>query len=182
MPDVDLSAYEIVHLQYWRWLTVEDSAFDRAQIAVNDQMVWQNASSPTGTLDHVDKEWRFHDIDLTSFVPDQTARITWSLASDASKQLGGWTLDDVCVVFLPKTPSCGDGFVDIGEQCDDYNTRDGDGCSSSCQLEITAGGGGCAAGGGSPGPLALVFVAYTFTLRVRRRRSLGQEVVGLTAV
>jgi len=33
-----------------------------------------------------------------------------------------------CVV-----PRCGDGILDGGELCDDGNTRDGDGCSSSCR-------------------------------------------------
>ena len=32
-------------------------------------------------------------------------------------------------------PSCGDGTVDAGEQCDDGNIADGDGCSSTCQHE-----------------------------------------------
>lgn len=31
---------------------------------------------------------------------------------------------------------CGDGALDAGEECDDSNRRDGDGCSSSCLLEI----------------------------------------------
>ena len=33
------------------------------------------------------------------------------------------------------TAVCGDGIVVAGETCDDNNTRSGDGCSSSCQLE-----------------------------------------------
>jgi cysteine-rich repeat protein len=31
---------------------------------------------------------------------------------------------------------CGDGAIHTGEQCDDGNTVDGDGCSSHCQSEI----------------------------------------------
>jgi cysteine-rich repeat protein len=31
--------------------------------------------------------------------------------------------------------SCGDGIVDPGEQCDDGNTLDGDGCSATCDTE-----------------------------------------------
>jgi|GEM_PF-1200907 len=31
--------------------------------------------------------------------------------------------------------SCGDGALDGGEQCDDGNTADGDGCDASCMLE-----------------------------------------------
>jgi cysteine-rich repeat protein len=30
---------------------------------------------------------------------------------------------------------CGNGLVEAGEQCDDGNTRDGDGCSSKCTVE-----------------------------------------------
>ena len=37
--------------------------------------------------------------------------------------------------------TCGDGIVDGGEQCDDGNTQDGDGCSSSCALEQNCGDG-----------------------------------------
>ena len=35
------------------------------------------------------------------------------------------------------TPVCGDAIVDgdLGESCDDGNTADGDGCSSTCQIE-----------------------------------------------
>ncbi|MEZ4307528.1 MAG: DVUA0089 family protein [Polyangiaceae bacterium] len=32
-------------------------------------------------------------------------------------------------------PGCGDGLVQIGEQCDDANTDAGDGCSPTCQYE-----------------------------------------------
>ena len=33
--------------------------------------------------------------------------------------------------------ACGDGVLDLGEQCDDGNLIDGDCCSSTCQLETT---------------------------------------------
>lgn len=32
---------------------------------------------------------------------------------------------------------CGDGFITIGETCDDGNSNSGDGCSSACQIEIS---------------------------------------------
>ncbi|MFH0836244.1 MAG: DUF4215 domain-containing protein [Candidatus Micrarchaeota archaeon] len=32
-------------------------------------------------------------------------------------------------------PFCGDGFLDLGEECDDGNNQDGDGCSSVCTIE-----------------------------------------------
>jgi len=43
-------------------------------------------------------------------------------------------------------PYCGDGNLDLGEQCDDGNNISGDGCSATCKTEsstvITGGGGG----------------------------------------
>ena len=34
-----------------------------------------------------------------------------------------------------KDDGCGDAEIDIGEQCDDGNLMDGDGCSASCEVE-----------------------------------------------
>ena len=35
----------------------------------------------------------------------------------------------------PNAPICGDGVVILPEECDDGNTTDGDGCSSTCRVE-----------------------------------------------
>jgi cysteine-rich repeat protein len=35
----------------------------------------------------------------------------------------------------PPPPCCGDGHLDTGEQCDDGNTVNGDGCDATCQTE-----------------------------------------------
>jgi len=35
-----------------------------------------------------------------------------------------------------QTPVCGNSFVETGEQCDDGNTINGDGCDSNCQIEV----------------------------------------------
>jgi cysteine-rich repeat protein len=37
--------------------------------------------------------------------------------------------------YSVKAPGCGDGFLQVGEQCDDSNLANGDGCSSTCHLE-----------------------------------------------
>jgi uncharacterized protein (TIGR03382 family) len=164
---IDTSKYQFVHLQYWRWLTVEDAMFDQATIAANTTEIWRNATSQNGTLDHVDREWRFHDIDVTPYIVDGELQLTWALTSDFSKQLGGWALDDICVVGLVKNPRCGDGELDDGEQCDDGNNTAQDGCDSDCIDEVTAGGGGCCdAGNAAPGN-ALLLVAWVL---IRRRR------------
>ncbi len=35
-------------------------------------------------------------------------------------------------------PYCGDGHLDSGEQCDDHNNVNGDGCNSQCLIESPA--------------------------------------------
>ena len=37
----------------------------------------------------------------------------------------------------PPPPECGNGMVETGEQCDDGNLVDGDGCDSQCFTEVT---------------------------------------------
>jgi cysteine-rich repeat protein len=165
-PVTDVSQFARVHLQYWRWLDVEDAQYDRASILANGVPIWNNVRSVNGTLDHVDREWRYHDLDVTEQVTtDGIMQITWSLKSDGSKELGGWTLDDVCLVGFESIGRCGDGILEEGEQCDDGNTVRGDGCSDRCYYEPVSGGGGCSTSG-SPG--LVVALAYLWSRRSRR--------------
>jgi TonB family protein len=41
-----------------------------------------------------------------------------------------------CVETKAAVAMCGDSSVDLGEQCDDGNTANGDGCSSTCRIEV----------------------------------------------
>jgi cysteine-rich repeat protein len=46
----------------------------------------------------------------------------------------------------PLPVACGNGVVEAGEECDDGNTTDGDGCGAACEEEDADGGdggGGC---------------------------------------
>lgn len=166
-PVITIPMFETVRLQYRRWLTVEDGAFDEATIEANGTQVWKNASAQNGTLDHVDREWRYHDIDITPWISDGALQLSWKLATDFGKEFGGWTIDDVCVVGIAKIPSCGDADLDIGEQCDDGNRESDDGCSATCVDEVTAGGGGCCSSSGGGGSIVLALGLLGW---LRRRR------------
>jgi cysteine-rich repeat protein len=52
---------------------------------------------------------------------------------------------------------CGDGILDPGEQCDDGNLNNCDGCSASCRTELVEGS-WCAAGGPEGGDLLVLAV------------------------
>jgi len=164
-PAIDVSSYDQVRLQYRRWLVVEDATYDRATIAVNGTTVWTNATATDGSLEHVDREWRFHDIDVTPQAGG-TIQIAWAITSDSSRELGGWTLDDVCLVGIGKHAVCGDAIVDDGELCDDGNTADGDGCAESCTPEDDT---GCCSTGTDPAA-PLLLGAVVVLLGRRRRR------------
>ncbi len=48
-------------------------------------------------------------------------------------------LDNINLTWQTVTSVCGNGIVELGEQCDDNNSINGDGCSSTCQIEIAGG-------------------------------------------
>ncbi|MEZ4380969.1 MAG: MYXO-CTERM sorting domain-containing protein [Nannocystaceae bacterium] len=140
-PQIDTQGFSEVRLQYRRWLSVEDGFFDQARIYAGGLTMWENyASSWDAEADthHVDGEWRFHDVDLSAAVLDGTVSLAFALNSDGGLEMGGWTIDDLCVVGVQTAAPagvCGDGALDPGEGCDDGNVADGDGCSASCTPE-----------------------------------------------
>lgn len=54
---------------------------------------------------------------------------------EASVTVTRGSLTTVDVRLAAQQPSCGDGVIDDGEQCDDADKQDGDGCSSECAIE-----------------------------------------------
>jgi hypothetical protein len=136
-PVVPVGQYSDVRLQYRRWLGVEDGFYDQARITVNDAPVWQNVNSnqsTSSTVDHVDKEWRFQDVQLAQYYVGHTVQIGWDLTSDSGLEFGGWTLDDVCIVANPES-ICGDGIVSPTEECDNgiANADVADTCRTYCR-------------------------------------------------
>ena len=54
-----------------------------------------------------------------------------------SSGVGGSTSGNTTSASTGSGAVCGDGSVDGGEECDDVNTSNGDGCSSTCRIECT---------------------------------------------
>lgn len=152
-PPVAVPAgYESVRLHYWRWLTVEDAFFDQASILADGTPAWTNFASDwdgMANVHHRDAQWVFHDVDLTPWAGDGQVTVGFQLFSDGGLEMGGWTVDELCVVgYRPSVappPACGNGLLEGLEQCDDGNVAAGDGCNAFCQLE---GGGGETSDGG----------------------------------
>ena len=95
--------------------------------------------------------------------------MTFGLTTDASRSLGGWNLDDVCVVGIGTT--CGDTLLRGTEQCDDGNVEDGDGCSALCAIEPPDEGGCCQTNTSPTSAFAsTAFAALGLLVLLRRRR------------
>lgn len=138
MPPIEIGRWSDVHLQYRRWLAVEDSHFDQARITVGDQQAWVNFTQNAGdssSTQHIDREWRFQDVVISGYQPGHTLDIGWDLTSDEGLEFGGWAIDDVCVV-ANVNGVCGDGMLTAHEACDDGagNADRPNACRTWCQL------------------------------------------------
>lgn len=137
-PFIDITGHTDVRLHYRRWLSVEDGFFDQATLRVNDEDVWTNLATPQANVHHTDGEWRFHDLPLNDFLGDGQVQLQFALDSDGGLELGGWTVDGLCVVEVVES-ACGDGMLGGDEECDDGNLEPGDGCDETCATEEPTG-------------------------------------------
>jgi hypothetical protein len=137
-PEIDIGRYTDVRVQYRRWLSVEDSHFDQAQVLANGTRAWINFTDNMGdnsATAHLDREWRFHDVPLSPYFLGHKLKVRWDLKSDPGLEFGGWQLDDVCIVANPNS-ICGDGVKTSTEQCDNggSNADLADTCRTDCRL------------------------------------------------
>lgn len=71
-------------------------------------------------------------------------------------------------------PVCGNGILEAGEECDDGNLINGDGCSSSCTIEAGGGGGG---GGGGAGGISISVSPTEINLNLAVNTNQEQKVL-----
>lgn len=69
--------------------------------------------------------------ETTDATADATAD-TGTAAADTGTTAADTDVDSDSITSSPGT--CGDGSIDVGEQCDDGNGADGDGCSADCGI------------------------------------------------
>jgi hypothetical protein len=153
--DVDPGADD-VHLQFQRWLTVEDGWFDRAEVRVNGTLIWSNFASDDHSAEapadahHLDETWAFRSYEVTHLVDDGALELEWRLNADSGLQFGGWNLDDVRVITAVAP-----------QRADDDDPLDG--------RKFIAQGTGCACDAARRRPtLGLVLLPAVFAFRRRR--------------
>lgn len=115
-PALDFSGFEegYIHMSYYRWLTVENSNKDKAQIRINNgegwETVWQNMQADNT----VDEDWKLQYLDLSQWVIGRSdVRVLFSLTTNATTQFGGWNIDDVEICYTAPTPC--DYFQYVGD-------------------------------------------------------------------
>jgi len=149
-----------IHIQFRRWLNVEDGFFDQARVAVNGTEVWTQFASTNpddADLHHQDRHWALRSYDVTDLVADEDSlKIDWEIISDGGLQMGGWNLDDVRVLLVPEAPEPSPGDDD-----------DSDGRGSDI---ISASGCTCSTGAHHSRPGIILLVFSLLTLLPRRRR------------
>ncbi|MGB2821988.1 MAG: Ig-like domain-containing protein, partial [Phycisphaerae bacterium] len=98
-PGIDCSQAEDVTLSFYRWLGVESSYWDHADIYVSrNGMVWQPVwTNPDDDL--MDAHWSYEEYDISAVADNQpTVYVRWSMGpTDESLTYPGWNLDDVMV-------------------------------------------------------------------------------------
>ena len=202
LPEIQVGQFSDVRLQYRRWLAVEDSHFDQARVTVGGHQAWINFTAEQGdasSIHHIDKEWRFQDVGLSGYTRGKQLHVGFELATDGGLELGGWSIDDVCVVANVHS-ICGDGVKTATEACD-LGAANSDAPSASCRTYCMAAAcgdgvldrdeacdhgeagdatctpscelldpGGCCSTGGSPAGVGLLGLLVGLAMRRRRRR------------
>jgi uncharacterized protein (TIGR03382 family) len=112
-PVYQTKHYQDVYLNYWRWLNVEDGFFDNAWIEADEHKVWRNHETveSNGGEHTRDAQWTPQAIDLYGQVDDGEVQVSWHLKSDGGLEMGGWTLDDVCLM----APATADNRLGIND-------------------------------------------------------------------
>jgi len=115
-PTIDFSGFEAgyITMSYYRWLSVEDSKRDKAQIRLNDGSGWQTIWQNTQNDDTVDNIWKLQYLDLSQYVLGKSAvQIAFLLDTNSSQQYGGWNIDDVDICYTAPGPC--DYFLYVGD-------------------------------------------------------------------
>jgi len=83
-----------------------------------------------------DANTRTETAQLPAQLHDVTTAVEFRIFGYQSEAAGGtWRIDNVALIGGVAS-TCGNGFVDAGEQCDDGNGASHDGCSASCAIEL----------------------------------------------
>ncbi len=107
-----------VRLSFWRWLGVEEAAWDHASVDVsNNGSTWTRVWANSSSID--DGAWVPQTIDISAVADNQsTVYLRWAMGtSDTAVNYCGWNIDDIRLSTVVCSPLIadynGDGNVDL---------------------------------------------------------------------
>ncbi len=103
---IDCSGLSGAQLKFWRWLGVEQPAYDHAYVRVSNDgvnfvTVWENGSQIA------DNAWTQMVLDISAVADNQpTVYLRWTMGTtDSSWQYCGWNIDDIEIWGLTAAPT-----------------------------------------------------------------------------
>lgn len=123
-PAIDCNGLTNVMLSFYRWLNVEQPAYDHAYIQVSNDgtnwsTIWENSEEIT------DSRWTPQTFDISVIADNQpTVYVRWGMGpTDSSWRFSGWNIDDVLLTGdYPAAPALmGDFEPDCDVDFDDLN-------------------------------------------------------------
>ncbi len=113
---LDCTGLTGLRLRFWRWLGVEQSAYDHAYVRISNNgttwtTLWQNSTQLNGS------PWTFQEFDISAVADNQpTVYLRWTMGTtDSSWKLCGWNIDDVQIVGVGGVATCDDGVLNQDE-------------------------------------------------------------------
>jgi len=97
-PVIDCTTCVNTILRFYRWLNVEQPAYDQSRIRVTDSgggwnTVWTNAAEIT------DNSWSMQEIDISADADNNPIlQVRFGTETDGSWEYSGWNLDDIEIV------------------------------------------------------------------------------------
>ncbi len=96
-PVFDFTAEAGLHVQFRRWLGVQDRDFDKARFRTNDWIVLKNPDD----RDLLDDHWTLQEFDISSNADhNPSVQFSFDMLSNSSVEYGGWNVDDFRVIAL----------------------------------------------------------------------------------
>lgn len=128
-------------LRFWRWLGVESSTYDHANVQVSN-----NGSTWTTLWDHSggsfsDSAWTQHVYDISAVADGQSAvLVRWGMGTtDGSVTYPGWNIDDVEIFGITSVADCNQNGVPDGEDISGGTSQDcnGNGVPDECEGDLS---------------------------------------------
>ncbi|MBN1898282.1 MAG: hypothetical protein JW827_05865 [Spirochaetes bacterium] len=96
-PVIDCSYHDNVQLSFYRYLNVEQSAYDHVYLSVFNGSIWVVIWSNTGNI--TDSDWVYQSFDISAYADNNSLfQVRFGMGTtDVGWRYSGWNLDDIVI-------------------------------------------------------------------------------------